>query len=52
MFEGDEYQAESLTDIVMKLSGDPGAFVFVCLDQFAADGRPRLFGEFAMAAPM
>ena len=39
----DRQQGETLTDIVMKLSGNPGSFLLLCVDQPAAQAGERLF---------
>jgi hypothetical protein len=40
--------AKTLTDVIMKLSGDPATFLFLCLNQPAAHALKRRFRQFAL----
>ncbi len=39
---------EALIDVVVKLSADPGALLFMCFNQSTANGRETLFGELSV----
>src|SRR5271170_1653631 len=40
-------QRETLTDIVVKFSSDPAAFLLLCLNQFSAHARQSRIRQFA-----
>ena len=44
----DSQQGETLTDVVVKLSANPGTFLLLCLNQLAADVCKRGFSQFAL----
>src|SRR5580693_2189441 len=48
-FQIHQNQRDSLSDVVMKLSGDPRSFLFLSLDQFAAHVGERLFRQFVVS---
>src|SRR5215472_18990309 len=49
LFKFNGQQRESLADIVVKLSGDPGAFLFLSFDQLSGHSRHRLVRELAIS---
>jgi hypothetical protein len=38
----DGQQRETLTDVIVKLSANPGTFLFLCLNQLSGNFRERL----------
>src|SRR6266481_964901 len=48
LFQLDRQQCDTLADVVVKLSGDPGSFLLLCLNQPAAHAGEGRFRQLAL----